>query len=67
MDNVDAFNGKLQPIPTAEFEVLRAKLNAAKEAERKKAEAAMKAKQEKAKAKAEAAREKAGKSKSDSR
>ena len=50
MDNVDAFNGKLMPVPAAEFKVLRAKLDAAKETKRKKAEAAKKAKQEKAKA-----------------
>ena len=66
MDDVNAFNGKLKPIPEAEFKVLRAKLQAAKEVERKKAEAAKKAKQEaaakKAKRKAEqenAARKKA--------
>jgi len=66
MDDVNAFNGKLKPIPEAEFKVLRAKLQAAKEVERKRAEAAKKAKQEaaakKAKRKAEqenAARKKA--------
>ena len=57
MDDVNAFNGKLKPIPEAEFKVLRAKLQAAKEVERKRAEAAKKAKQEaaakKAKRKAE--------------
>ena len=52
MDDVNAFNGKLKPIPEAEFKVLRAKLQAAKEAKRKKAAAAKKAKQEAAKEKA---------------
>ena len=66
MDDVNAFNGKLKPIPEGEFKVLRAKLQAAKEVERKRVEAAKKAKQEaaakKAKRKAEqenAARKKA--------
>ena len=63
MDNVDAFNGKLMPVPAAEFKVLRAKLDAAKETKRKKAEAAKKAKQEKAKA----ASQKSAKSKSGSK
>ena len=51
MDDVNAFNGKLKPIPKAEFKVLRAKLQEAKEVERKKAAAARKAKQEAAAAK----------------
>ena len=46
MDDVNAFNGKLKPLPKAEFKVLRDKLSAAKKAKRKKAEAALKAKQE---------------------
>ena len=66
MDDVNAFNGKLKPIPEAEFKVLRAKLQAAKEAERKKAAAARKAKQEAAakKAKRKAEQEKAAREKS---
>lgn len=32
MDDVNAFNGKLKPMPKAEFEALREKLNAAKKA-----------------------------------
>ena len=46
MDDVNAFNGKLTPLAKAEFDLLREKLNVAKEAKRKKAEAAQKAKQE---------------------
>ena len=53
MDDVNAFNGKLKPLPAAEFKVLRDKHNAVKAAKRKKAEAAQKAKQK-------AATEKAG-------
>ena len=51
MDDVNAFNGKLKPMPEAEFKVLRDKFNAAKKAKRKKAEAAQKARRA-AKAKA---------------
>ena len=54
MDDVNAFNGKLKPLPDAEFKVLRDKRNAAKEAKRKKAEAAIKAKQGTAEEKAAA-------------
>ncbi len=70
MDDVNAFNGKLKPIPDAEFKVLRAKHQAAQEAQRKKAEAVKNAKQAKAaaaaaakKAKRKAAKEKAAKEK----
>jgi len=66
MDDVDAFNGKLKPIPEPEFKVLRAKQQAAKEAERKKAAVASRAKQEAAaakKARQKAAREKTAKDK----
>ena len=52
MDDVNAFNGKLKPMPEAEFKVLRDKFTAAKQAKRKKAQAALKAKQEAAKKKA---------------
>lgn len=57
MNDIDAFNGKLKPMPEAEFKVLRDKHIAAKEAKRKQAEAVLKAKQEAAREKA--AREKA--------
>jgi len=53
MDDINAFNGKLKPMPEAEFKELRDKHIAAKEAKRKKAEAALKAKQEAAKKKAQ--------------
>ena len=52
MDDVNAFNGKVKPMPKAEFEALREKLNAAKKAKRLKAEAALKAKQQATKEKA---------------
>ena len=52
MDDVNAFNGNLKPMPEAEFKVLRDKVIAAKEAKRKKREAARKAKRKAAKEKA---------------